>query len=193
MSCQTACQGNCCTGTDACSYFNGTVCKDGSCASTKACYNASISLVVKSCKGERACDYAERVSSMVNSCNANKSCYYIGNYMFGTATLEVKDSCNGQGACGLVGYDGSIGNITSSCNSKYACSAAGASPPNGTGPIYSKVTSCCNTEYACDYANDLSLPGICFSSSQVRDILAVEFQLSACTLSHVTAIPLSLP
>jgi hypothetical protein len=55
------------------------------------------------------------------------------------------------------------------------------------------VTSCCNTENACEYANDLSLPGICFSSSQVRDILAVEFQLSACTLSHVTAIPLSLP
>ena len=169
ISCNTACEGKCCTGTDACTDFTGKICKDdSSCKSTKACYSASIPLVVKSCNGKYACYYAEKVLKTVNSCNGNGACFYVGLYSPDSTARAIRDSCNGYYACASAAYKGNIGNITSSCNAKYACYVAGSSPPNGTGPITSILSSCCNGESECDYTNEQSIPALCFSSTQVR-------------------------
>ncbi len=167
-SCETACQGKCCSGPGACTNFTGKICKDGSCNITESCFYAAIPLVVNSCKGVTACLYADRVGSIVNSCYGDSSCMYFGLYSPGNETRHIRDSCNGFEACDSVAYYGSIGNITSSCNAVYACFMAGSPPPNGTGLISSILNSCCNSASACEYTNEDTIPALCFSTTQVR-------------------------
>ncbi len=169
-SCQTECNGKCCSGTDACTGFTGKICKDGSCNLDKACYFASIPLVVNSCKGEYSCYYADRVGNIVNSCNGNSSCYHFGWYSPGNETRHIRDSCNGFEACDSVAYYGSIGNITSSCNATHACRYAGSPLPPGTGLISSILKSCCNGVSECEFTNEDTIPAQCFPETPVRSV-----------------------
>ena len=84
-SCHVACEklgGNCCTSSDSCNGFTGSVCADDnqtSCAGQTACFDAIIPIVVDSCDGGfQACEKA-KIGSVVNSCKADQSCWLAGN------------------------------------------------------------------------------------------------------------------
>ena len=157
-TCEAACQGSCCNGTQACYLFTGNVAKDGSCYGYQACSKSHIPLVVNSCKAtEKACfkvgnyqraDANTLVGSIVNSCNGVKACAYISNSNsdFGGKVGDVQDSCNDENACYAAGMTGgSIGNITSSCHGRFSCKYVGYN----NGAVGNIVNSCNNMNSCC--------------------------------------------
>jgi hypothetical protein len=169
ITCASACNGDCCTGYQACYYFTGKLRTDGSCNGLVACRYATIqTTVVNSCKGDYACyntGYSGIVISISNSCTGDVACYKTG---FDGAVGRISNSCNAYRACNLGANQGSIGNLTSSCNAITACEGAG-STSNGTGTIPHSLTSCCNSENGCIKANKDTLPAKCFSPTEVRN------------------------
>lgn len=172
-TCAAACNGQCCTGENACDYFTGKVCKDdSSCTGDYACFKANILSVVNSCMGNRAClgagydgdggligsiadscigDYACRhaatfggsIGNMTNSCNGVYACLNFGHYKGKIGKLV--NSCIGDLACyaGARQY-GSIGSITGSCTGYQACRSLGQS-----GGTVGDITNSCTAEKSC--------------------------------------------
>ena len=134
-TCETACDGKCCTGRDACLFFTGKVCKDGSCEGGSACAFAKIPWVVNSCisidKRGMACYRAGetlQITNMVESCQGFSACSWLGSVdqrgcrkCIGKVG-EIRDSCIGNLACKRLSYAGGrVGNIIYSCQGSQAC------------------------------------------------------------------------
>ena len=72
ITCQAACDGNCCFGpnnNDACAGFTGKVCKDKkSCIGLDACKDADIGLVVGGCTGKGSCEIAYIKHGVIRGC-----------------------------------------------------------------------------------------------------------------------------
>jgi len=121
-----SCGVDCCVGVDACGDFSGCVKRDGSCFGDHACFYAKIFLVDNSCKGDRSC----------------RKCRYV-DYGDGQS---ITDSCNGQGACDYLAYEGSVGKITQSCTGIDACAYLA-----WDGDVGGTITQSCNGYEACKY------------------------------------------
>ena len=167
-SCETACAGACCVGTDACTGFTGKVCKDGSCDGIKACQDSTIPWVVNSCKGSRyACFLLGNVGNIVNSCQGTYACNAMGRDQnsiycpFGPGTVgEIRDSCIGNHACSWMSYNGgTVGHVINSCRAKKACQYVAN---KGFYPHLSDqgdIVNLCNG-YKCCFNADV-LPAVC--------------------------------
>jgi hypothetical protein len=151
ISCAVACNGKCCVGDNSpCSGFTGKLCKDGSCSGELACENANIPLVVNSCKGWWACRLAGTKNAggnigsiLVDSCNNDSACFSLvgDNGVVGNIT----SSCNGYKSCTNAGLYGLIGNISSSCNEERSCRGLGV---HG---IVGDILNSCNAYDSCYY------------------------------------------
>jgi len=148
VTCEDACDGNCCVGYLACNFFRGRVAKDGSCNDDYACYDADIgevsgqscvgryscknaiasSITDSSCIGEQACrtldSQGERLNVSDGSCAGYNACYYVG--FFGFFGPSVSASCIGDNSCHYAGFFfGSVGDLVGSCNGDSACKDMG--------------------------------------------------------------------
>lgn len=158
ISCSTACSGNCCTGKNACFFYNtdaeynepasegfsGKVKNDGSCKGEKACVNANIPEVSqRSCVGEKACQNAEVTGKVTEeSCTGKSSCYSL------KQNSEVSQkSCVGEEACRKAEVTGDI--TMGSCAGNKACKDAFV---NGTitGASCTGVDACHDTHVRSD-------------------------------------------
>ena len=75
VTCEVACDGDCCVGEDSCKGFTGSVAKDGSCNERRACYKAEIGVVSGgSCDGPNACSYAKIGVVSGKSCKGPSAC-----------------------------------------------------------------------------------------------------------------------
>mmetsp|Transcript_11670 Transcript_11670/g.27599 ORF Transcript_11670/g.27599 Transcript_11670/m.27599 type:complete len:424 (+) Transcript_11670:315-1586(+) len=94
-----------------------------------------------------ACKYAtaciEKNSNPPN-CDGTKACYEVG-YKGANPPIISGGSCSGDDACGYVGFSGTVGAITNSCNGNSACFGL-ASFFGGVGDI----SNSCNGASACD-------------------------------------------
>ena len=168
-TCESACAGSCCVGTDACKEFTGNVCKDGSCAGIVACQYSTIPWVVNSCKGKRgyACFLLGNVGNIVNSCQGYRACNAMGrdqNNIYcpsGPGTVgEIRDSCIGDDACSWMSYDGgTVGNVINSCRAKKACQSVADQSFIPHLPNQGDIVNLCNG-YKCCYEADV-LPAVC--------------------------------
>lgn len=96
VSCQKACNGNCCVGQNACVGFTGKICRDNSCHEKYSCFEANIKEVKgPSCTG-------------VGSCNGS---------FFPQVTLD--SSCTDIRACKDATGNGVVGASLSDCCKTY--------------------------------------------------------------------------
>ena len=148
MSCEEACEGECCVGIEACTGFTGQVCKDGvSCNGKKACNRAYIGQVFKSCySGDYACyeaGYLGEIGSIQDSCRGMQSCGKAASKGGFIGEIE-NDSCIGLGGCyEAASYEGGINRIESSCFGNRACFYL------AKGSYISEVVDSCNADKAC--------------------------------------------
>ena len=94
VTCQEACDGECCEGDRSCDGFTGRMAKDGSCNHYEACRDATIGVVSGgSCDGVQACSGSEIDEVSGGSCKGPGACY--------EAEISVVSggSCDGSGAC----------------------------------------------------------------------------------------------
>mmetsp|Transcript_11662 Transcript_11662/g.27556 ORF Transcript_11662/g.27556 Transcript_11662/m.27556 type:complete len:420 (+) Transcript_11662:315-1574(+) len=108
----------------------------------QACNNgAECCTNYNSCSKATAC--IEKNSNPPN-CDGTKACYEVG-YKGANPPIISGGSCSGDDACGYVGFSGTVGAITNSCNGNSACFGL-ASFFGGVGDI----SNSCNGASACD-------------------------------------------
>ncbi|EJK63092.1 hypothetical protein THAOC_16271 [Thalassiosira oceanica] len=128
VTCEEACDGNCCVGYNACQYFTGHVAKDGSCDGDYACWAAVIGEVSgPSCVGvgRYPCltTYAQSITD--SSCIGEEACLGLNSYQ-GERPNVSDGSCVGYKACLFAGHFGAFGpSISASCKGDNSCHYAG--------------------------------------------------------------------
>ena len=154
MTCQQACNGECCISSthDPCKGFTGSLCKDGlSCSGGyAACKNANIGMIF-------------------NGCHGNKACEVGGGHTSGYIA-EVIEGCTGDFSCkGAASNEGDIGLIEYSCNWQDSCKYTAAE--NGT---ICEIIDSCNLVDSCRYSayGDGSIGSISLSCNQDRSCYA---------------------
>ena len=92
VTCEVACDGDCCVGEDSCKGFTGSVAKDGSCDGENACREATIGVVSGgSCDGDKACREATIELVSGGSCK----CFFEACYKAEIGVISGK-SCVGR-------------------------------------------------------------------------------------------------
>ncbi|EJK52627.1 hypothetical protein THAOC_28079 [Thalassiosira oceanica] len=144
VTCEEACDGNCCVGIQACNYFTGRVAKDGSCDACRGLGNffgERLNVSDGSCVGFLACLYAGSDGvlgpSISASCIGVNSCLLAG--FFGSVG-DLVGSCDGDSACEDMGYYGSVGNVMNGCNGDGTCENVAV----GGDQSVSAIVDCCN-------------------------------------------------
>mmetsp|Transcript_11667 Transcript_11667/g.27578 ORF Transcript_11667/g.27578 Transcript_11667/m.27578 type:complete len:426 (+) Transcript_11667:315-1592(+) len=133
----------------------------------QACNNgAECCTNYNSCSKATAC--IEKNSNPPN-CDGTKACYEVG-YKGANPPIISGGSCSGDDACGYVGFSGTVGAITNSCNGNSACFGL-ASFFGGVGDI----SNSCNGASACEF--------VASSSGGVGDI-SDSCNISDCCTSH---------
>jgi len=140
-TCQEACEGNCCVGSQPCDGLTASICMDGkTCMDSSACKDANVGSIFLGCNGKFSCQRAGNfggyIGSITNSCFNSRACK---NAAIGGFIGQITNSCMGDFSCGYTaGLDGYIGEITNSCLSRTACYFAAYS----RGFIVSITNSC---------------------------------------------------
>ena len=168
-TCQDACGGSCCVGSNTTISVNGVdsiiydqACEglteiDGkTCMGKFACLDAIVGSIFLGCYGIDSCAARDSrrveptrngyIGQITNSCLAPGACRYAGGD--GGFIDQIVGSCNSDNACFDAAYgDGYIGQITNSCFGEKSCQRAGR-----YGGYIGQITNSCLQNESCAFA-----------------------------------------
>lgn len=189
-SCATACDGQCCQGTDACKSTTAMICKDGvSCFGEKSCGYAKMNHVVNSCGFHEDHGTITDIDSD-GDLSGHYACFKAG-FGGGEVGHIMLNSCRGRYACKDLGWGGRVGSLTDSCRGYMSCKIVGGAPqryitdiwPLADGTASSQVgdlTSSCNEYKAC-YKAAYAYSVFGAASSELGDLTSSCNAESACS------------
>ena len=154
LTCEKACDGQCCRGSGACSGFTGHVHRDGSCSGSAACDGATIGEVKgPSCTGYTICRKAE-IGLVTESCTGDYTCKLaevglIEGSCNGSPPIKYESTCYDIIAVSII--DGEIDVCSNECRSAYI--AAGEDEF-----LLSPGDSCSNDEEVAGPTNNYDYP-----------------------------------
>ena len=115
-------------------------CGPNCCAGVHACTSFTGKVCKDgSCNGKFACTYAY-IPSVVNSCEGDYACYNTG---YDGTVGNISNSCNAVDACSYLGTYGAAKLVQGSCNAYQACDSVAYNGSIGS------LTSSCNATSAC--------------------------------------------